>query len=62
MIITDTAFQKLEVKPMENDAVAIVEKNKVEGEWQSKVTILTKRETLLVYHALSDIFLTPARR
>ncbi len=57
MLITDTPFQKLEVKPMNNDAIAILEKNKVEGKWITKTMILTKQQYLGIYQAISDIVL-----
>ncbi len=57
MIITNTPFQKLEVKPMNNDAIAIVEKNKVDGEWILKIIILNRRQALGIYQAISDIVL-----
>ena len=62
MIIKDTAFQILEVKPMENDALSIVEKNLVNSEWNTKVIILNRREALLIHQAISDIILSPVRR
>lgn len=59
MIITDNTYQKLEVKPMENDAVAICEavRTSTIKAWKSKIILVNKREALGIFKAIQDIVL-----
>ena len=56
MIITDEPGEKLEIK-FEDDRFALVHRiGDIDG-WTTKVTILNKREALLIHQAIGDFIL-----
>ena len=57
MIITQNNVEYLEVKSVNDGNIAIVKKNKIDGEWQTKTNILTKREALKLNAGISSIVL-----
>jgi len=57
MIITNNNVEYLEVKEVNDGNIAIVKKNKVDGEWQTKTNILTKKEAMRVNSAITLIIL-----
>ena len=61
--IVDEPHEQLEVRPENNEAIALVQKRRasVMNEWNTKIIILNRREALKVHHAISDIVLSPAR-
>jgi len=52
--ITDYALTKLEVRFLENDATAIVEKHKIDGGWKTKILIVNEREALAIAYELQQ--------
>ncbi len=46
MRITDNPFQTLDVKFMNDDVIALVERNLIDGKWIPKVIMMNKREQL----------------
>ena len=57
MIVKESPFQIIEVKEYNDGNIALVEKNKVNGEWKNKVMLLSRSEALRVNSAISNIIL-----
>ena len=60
--ITDYALTKLEVRFLENDATAIVEKHKIDGGWETKILIVNEREALAIMRSLQQRYFPFPRR
>lgn len=60
-VILNEPHEHLEVKPGNNDTVALVQKRCTSSlaEWNIKVMVLNRPEALKVYHAIGDIVLSP---
>ena len=54
-IIINDLNEKLVVKPGDNDTVVMIRKRRLVGVWKPEVTILNKREALLVLQAFQGI-------
>lgn len=61
MLIVNEPLEILELNPMNNDCISLVQKKraKILDEWNTKIIILNRREALLVRKGISDIMFTP---
>jgi len=55
--ITNNPYQQLKMVELNDDSIGIVEKTKTNGDWQTKVIVLNKREALGIHQAISDYIL-----
>ena len=54
VIITDNGAQKLELRFLENEATALVEKNLIHGAWDTTIIIINKLEAWAIAHELQQ--------
>ena len=57
MIITNNNVEYVEVKGVNDGNIAIIKKNRINGKWDTKTNILTRRESLKLNQAISNIIL-----
>jgi len=54
IIISGSFSQKLELRFLENEATALVEKNLIHGEWDTTIIIINKLEAWAITHELQQ--------